>query len=393
MSEAERPLRIAVVAGEESGDLLGSDLVSSLRRATGRPLQLVGVGGEHLEAAGLRSLFDSRDISLMGISAVLRNLPRLILRIDQTARAIAAAKPDCLVTVDVPDFSLRVAKKVRALAPDVPIVHYVCPSVWAWRPGRAPAMKPHVDRLLCLLPFEPAELARLGGPEGVYVGHRLVSDPGVLSAAAMQAQPRDLSPDREKTLLVLPGSRRSEVAGLIDIFRETVDLLAARGHRLNLRIPTVPRVENVVREAVAGWKLQPEIIVSPEEKWRAFGNADAALIASGTVSLELALAGVPMVSCYKLDAVTRLARSLITVWAASLPNIIADRPIVFEAYDLALRPPTLARIVESLLADTALRRWQKDGFEEVRRRMAAPRSAGELAAEAVLEVVASRSHN
>ncbi len=390
MNEVERPFRLAIVAGEESGDLLGSDLISSLRNAIGQPVQLIGIGGAHLQAKGLQSLFDSHDINLMGISAVLRNLPRLVLRIEQTARAIAAAKPDCLVTVDVPDFSLRVAKKVRKLAPDVPIVHYVCPSVWAWRPGRAPAMKPHVDRLLCLLPFEPAELARLGGPEGVYVGHRLVSDPGVLSAAAMQARPRDMSPDREKTLLILPGSRRSEVASLVSTFRETSDLLVERGHRLRLLMPTVPRVESALRAAVAGWTQQPEIIVSPERKWQAFGEADAALIASGTVSLELALAGVPMVSCYKLDPLMRLAQSLITVWAASLPNIIADRPIVFESYDLALRPPTLARIVESLFADTAMRRWQKEGFEEVRRRMATPRPAGDIAADAVLDVVAAR---
>lgn len=390
MNEVERPFRLAIVAGEESGDLLGSDLISSLRNAIGQPVQLIGIGGAHLQAKGLQSLFDSHDINLMGISAVLRNLPRLVLRIEQTARAIAAAKPDCLVTVDVPDFSLRVAKKVRKLAPDVPIVHYVCPSVWAWRPGRAPAMKPHVDRLLCLLPFEPAELARLGGPEGVYVGHRLVSDPGVLSAAAMQARPRDMSPDREKTLLILPGSRRSEVASLVGTFRETIDLLVERGHRLRLLMPTVPRVESALRAAVAGWTQQPEIIVSPERKWQAFGEADAALIASGTVSLELALAGVPMVSCYKLDPLMRLAQSLITVWAASLPNIIADRPIVFESYDLALRPPTLARIVESLFADTAMRRWQKEGFEEVRRRMATPRPAGDIAADAVLDVVAAR---
>ncbi|CAG1011230.1 MAG: lipid-A-disaccharide synthase [Rhizobiaceae bacterium] len=390
MNEVERPFRLAIVAGEESGDLLGSDLISSLRNAIGQPVQLIGIGGAHLQAKGLQSLFDSHDINLMGISAVLRNLPRLVLRIEQTARAIAAAKPDCLVTVDVPDFSLRVAKKVRKLAPDVPIVHYVCPSVWAWRPGRAPAMKPHVDRLLCLLPFEPAELARLGGPEGVYVGHRLVSDPGVLSAAAMQARPRDMSPDREKTLLILPGSRRSEVASLVGTFRETIDLLVERGHRLRLLMPTVPRVESALRAAVAGWTQQPEIIVSPERKWQAFGEADAALIASGTVSLELALAGVPMVSCYKLDPLMRFAQSLITVWAASLPNIIADRPIVFESYDLALRPPTLARIVESLFADTAMRRWQKEGFEEVRRRMATPRPAGDIAADAVLDVVAAR---
>ena len=156
----ERPLKIAIVAGEESGDLLGADLVSALQRAAGRRVELVGVGGRHLQALGLASLFDSGEVALMGLSAVLRDLPRLMRRIGQTAAHIAAEKPDCLVTIDSPDFSLRVARKVRAADPGIPIVHYACPSVWAWRPGRAATMRPYVDRILCLLPFEPAALER-----------------------------------------------------------------------------------------------------------------------------------------------------------------------------------------------------------------------------------------
>ncbi|HRP78868.1 MAG TPA: lipid-A-disaccharide synthase, partial [Aquamicrobium sp.] len=152
---AARPLRIGIVAGEESGDLLGADLIAALSRLTGRPVELVGVGGRHLGSAGLTPLFDGSEIALMGITAVLRDLPRLMRRIGQTASAIAAAKPDCLITIDSPDFSLRVARKVRAAAPKIPIIHYVCPSVWAWRPGRAPAMRAYVDRVLCVLPFEP----------------------------------------------------------------------------------------------------------------------------------------------------------------------------------------------------------------------------------------------
>lgn len=379
------PLKIAIVAGEESGDLLGADLIRSLQRMSGREVRLVGVGGRHLQELGLVPLFDGSEIALMGLSAIVRDLPKLMKRIGETARLAASEKPDCLVTIDSPDFSLRVAKKVRALAPDIPIVHYICPSVWAWRPGRAKAMKPHVDEILCILPFEPNELARLGGPKGTFVGHRLTTDPGIAIAAAMQEGKQIPASDDEKTLLLLPGSRRSEVRGLIGPFGETVSILRQRGQRLRLLLPTVPHVAALVEEAVAGWQQKPEIIVDPQHKWQAFGEADAALIASGTVSLELALAGVPMMSSYKLDFIMRMAQRLITVWSATLPNLIADRPVVFESYNEYVRPEWLARQLEGLFADTGLRRWQKDGFAEIARRMATDRPSGDLAAEVVLK--------
>jgi lipid-A-disaccharide synthase len=284
-----------------------------------------------------------------------------------------------------------VAKKVRAADPSIPIVHYVCPSVWAWRPGRAPAMRPYVDRILCLLPFEPAELERLGGPPGIFVGHRLSDDPGVLAAARMQATPRDLSPEREKTLLLLPGSRRGEVRRLIEPFGETVSLLGARGHRLRLLLPSVPHVADLVRNSVANWPRQPEIVVDAERKWQAFGEADAALIASGTVSLELALSGVPMVSTYRLDPVIRpIIQRTIRVWSALLPNLISDRALIPEFYDRYVRPDNLARQLEALFTDTEMRAWQKEGFAEVRRRMATDRPAGEIAAGAVMELVRAK---
>ncbi|ESY80904.1 lipid-A-disaccharide synthase [Mesorhizobium sp. LNHC221B00] len=380
----EKPLKIAIVAGEESGDLLGADIVQALKRMTGREVRLVGIGGRHLQALGLVPLFDGAEIALMGLSAILRDLPRLMRRISQTAGAVVAENPNCLITIDSPDFSLRVAKKVRAADPSIPIVHYVCPSVWAWRPGRAPAMKPYVDHILCILPFEVKELGRLGGPPGTYVGHRLAHDPGVLSAARAQTQPRDLSGDRIKTLLVLPGSRRGEVSRLIEPFGETVSILRQRGHQLRLLLPTVPHVADLVRASVARWDQEPEIILDPERKWQAFGKADAALIASGTVSLELALSGVPTISCYRLDPVMRMVQGLVRVWSAALPNLIADQAIVPEHYNQYVRPRYLARQLEALFSDTAYRSWQKDGFAEVVRRMATDRPSGEIAAEVVM---------
>jgi lipid-A-disaccharide synthase len=381
---SDKPLKIAIVAGEESGDLLGADLIQALKRTTGREVRLVGIGGRHLQALGLIPLFEGSEIALTGLSAVLRDLPRLMRRISQTAGAVASEKPDCLITIDSPDFSLRVAKKVRAADPAIPIVHYVCPSVWAWRPGRAVAMKPFVDHILCILPFEVKELARLGGPPGTYVGHRLTHDPGVLGAAKAQSLPRDLSEGRVKTLLVLPGSRRGEVRRLVGPFGKTVSILRARGHRLRLLLPTVPHVAELVRTSVASWDEKPEIILDPERKWQAFGKADAALIASGTVSLELALSGVPMISCYRLDPVMRMAQRLITVWSAALPNLIADRPVVTEHYNEYVRPHYLARQLEALFSDTAYRAWQKNGFAEVARRMATDRPSGDLAAGVVM---------
>ncbi|ARP65745.1 lipid-A-disaccharide synthase [Mesorhizobium sp. WSM1497] len=385
---ADRALKIAIVAGEESGDLLGADIVRSLRQAAGREVQLVGLGGRHLQTLGLVSPFDAGEIALMGFSAVLRDLPRLMRRISQLAKTVADEKPDCLVTIDSPDFSLRVAKKVRAANPSIPIIHYVCPSVWAWRPGRAVAMKPYVDHILCILPFEVKELERLGGPPGTYVGHRLTHDAGLLAAAKAQELPRDLSPDRVKTLLVLPGSRRGEVRRLLDPFGETVSILRARGHRLRLLLPTVPHVTDLVKSSVNRWDEKPEIIVDPQRKWQAFGKADAALIASGTVSLELALAGVPMISCYRLDPVARiLAPYLVSVWSALLPNLISDRALIPEFYDGYIKPNNLARQLEALFADSGMRAWQKDGFAEIRRRMATGRPSGEIAAQVVMRYV------
>lgn len=382
---ADKALKIAIVAGEESGDLLGADIVRSLGKATGREVRLVGLGGRHLQALGLVPPFDAGEIALMGFSAILRDLPRLMRRINQLAKSVAAEQPDCLITIDSPDFSLRVARKVRVANPSIPIIHYVCPSVWAWRPGRAAAMKPYVDHVLCILPFEVKELERLGGPPGTYVGHRLMHDTGVLAAAKAQDLPRDLSSDRVKTLLVLPGSRRGEVRRLLESFGETVSLLRSRGHRLRLILPTVPHVAELIRAGVTRWDEKPEIILDPQRKWQAFGKADAALIASGTVSLELALAGVPMISCYRLDPVARTAAPyLVSVWSALLPNLISDRALVPEFYNEYVKPNNLCRQLEALFSDGGMRAWQKQGFDEIRRRMATEKPSGDIAAGVVL---------
>lgn len=389
MSE-ERPLRIGVIAGEESGDLLGADLVTAIGRQTDRTIELVGVGGRSLQAHGLKPLFDTDDIAIMGISAVIRDLPRLMRRIGQTAKAIVAAKPDCLVTIDSPDFGLRVDKKVRAADPAIPIVHYVCPSVWAWRPGRAAAMRPHVDHVLCLLPFEPGELRRLGGPPGTFVGHRLTNDADIQAVAQAQLAGDEARQGTRRKLLLLPGSRKGEVRRLLGPFGQTVAELRAAGHDFDVLLPTVPHVAPLVETAVSGWPVRPEIILDRARKWSAFAEADAALACSGTVALELALARVPFISCYKTDPAARFILSLVSVWSASLPNLIAGWPVVPEYFNEFVRPAYLARQLQQLWRDTLTRRAQREGFAAVAEALVAPRPSGEMAAEIVLQQIAAK---
>ena len=227
LPENSRPLKIALVAGETSGDALGASLIDALHQGVSNQnaLSLVGVGGEGMVARGLPSLFPQSEIAVMGVLPVIRRLPILLRRISDTARHIAAETPDCLVTIDSPDFCLRVARKVRALDPSIPIIHWVCPSVWAWRPGRARRMRPHVDKVMCLLPFEPGELHDLGGPEGVYVGHPLIE-------RLMELRPGsdDLDDRQSQTsplVLILPGSRGTETGRLLAVFGETVARISA----------------------------------------------------------------------------------------------------------------------------------------------------------------------
>jgi lipid-A-disaccharide synthase len=384
----ERPLRLAIVTGEESGDLLGADLVLALRHQHKNDVNLMGVGGDHLAELGLVSLFDQHEIALVGLSAIVRKLPQLIRRISQLASAIVAAKPDCLVIIDSPDFTHRVARKVRAADPSIPIINYISPSVWAWRPERAKVMRAYIDHVLVILPFEVQALKDLDGPPATYVGHRLVSHAPLLEAARQNRAREQVSGERvEKNLVILPGSRRSEITSLIEPFGETVELLASRGNRIKYTLPTLPRVEQLVRKLTAGWKVQPHIVVGEVERLRTFSEADAALAASGTVSLELALARIPTVLSYKPDWLARtFLAPRIKIWSAALPNIIADEPVVPEYFNIFVRPGPLARQIEQLMMPGHRRSAQLQSFDKISTLMRTERPAGEIAAEKVLEL-------
>jgi len=352
----EGGLHVFIVAGEESGDQLGFKLMRSLR-AQCPDVRFSGVGGHAMQAEGLTSLFPLDDIAVMGFTAVIGRLPTIIDRVHRTVDAVVAAKPDILVIIDSPDFTHAVAKRVRRRLPDLPVVDYVSPSVWAWRPGRARRMRGYVDHVLALLPFEPAAHQRLGGPACTYVGHPLIERLGELRPAHGERPP--LAGGGPATVLVLPGSRRSEVSRLLPVFRETLPLVEAASRRpLRWLLPAVPHLAAEVEAAVATWPVKPQILHGGEAKFAAFRSAHAALAASGTVTLELALAGVPMVVAYKVGWLESQVRHFLTVSTITLANLILGENAIPERLQWDCTPDKLAATLAPLIEEGPERRAQ-----------------------------------
>ena len=297
-------LRLFMIAGEHSGDALGAKLMAALNdRRRGR-IRYLGVGGAQMAQQGLVSQFPMEDVAVMGPAAILARLPKILRRIHGTAAAAVAAEPDAIVIIDSPEFTHPIARRIRRRSPTIPIIDYVSPSVWAWRPGRAHKMRGYVDHVLALLPFEPEAHRQLRGPPCTYVGHPLIERLPWIAAldTAPLAQRLGLAPDTA-LLVVLPGSRSSEVKRLMQPFGETLSRLIERGRRFEVVMPVVDSVRGLVQQHLPAWPKQPVLLEGEEDKFRAFKLARAALAASGTVTLELAAAGTPMVVAYKVDAV------------------------------------------------------------------------------------------
>jgi lipid-A-disaccharide synthase len=352
--------RVFLIATEESGDRLGANLMKVLRQRLAGAVRFEGVGGQSMAREGLASLFPIEELSIMGFSAVLRQLPMILRRIRQTADAVTQASPDILVIIDSPDFTHRVARRVRARDPSLPIVDYVSPSVWAWRPGRAGAMRGYVDHVMALLPFEPEAYRRLHGPPCSYVGHPLVEQIDMLRPDADEQRRRHGQPP---VVLVLPGSRRGEISHHMAVFGETLGLLDLPFEPV---LPTMPHLQDVIREGVKGWPAQPRIIVGEQEKKAAFRSAHAALVKSGTVTLELALAGVPMIAAYKVGAVEAwILRRAIRGSSVILANLVIGENVVPEFLQQDCTAAKLAPALRDILSDSPLRRRQTEAFAEL----------------------------
>lgn len=368
--------RFFLIAGEASGDALGASLMRALRSAHG-DASFSGVGGKAMIGQGFATLFPISDIAVMGLAPVLARLPTLLARIDETARAVIAARPDCLVIIDAPDFTHRVARKVRRALPDLPIVDYVSPTVWAWRPGRAKKMRAYVDCVLALLPFEPEAHARLGGPRCIYVGHPLVEHLDELAPVAR--------PEENPLLLVLPGSRHAEIERMAPLYGETLALLLRGQPTLDVAIPVAPHMEAPLREALRDWPIAPRLL-SQAEKFDAFRHARAALVTSGVATLELALADTPMAVAYKVSPFEAWLRFLINVHSIVLPNLVIGENAVPEFLQEQATAQALAGALAPLLGDGPARRAQLSAFTRVRERLvAAGCNPSARAAEIVLE--------
>lgn len=382
---------VYLIAGEPSGDLLASRLMRALKRKTGGKVRFEGVGGETMAAEGFHSLFDSSELAVMGLAEVIPSIPRILKRIDETVADIAARKPDVVVTVDSWSFSARVNKKLKALNTGIPQIHYVAPQVWAWKKRRARTCGRYIDRLMALLPYEPQYFEPYGLKTD-FVGHPVVEGGAAKGDGEKFRKEHGIAPETP-VLCVLPGSRRSETKYLLPVFKEAVAILSEKYPTMSVVVPTVVTVEKTVRDAVSDWALPVDVVTGEAARYDAFAASSAALAASGTVALELALARVPYTIAYKMNPISSyLARRLVTGKFANLVNIMANREVVREYLLENCRPALLAAEIERLLENEAYRNAEVDRAFDVLKTLGADgeETPSDKAADIVLECVSKK---
>jgi lipid-A-disaccharide synthase len=391
-----RSYRVFLVAGEHSGDALGAKLMAALNERLYGRVRYLGVGGHQMERHGLVSQFPLADICVMGPLAILKRLPLLRRRVLQTVAAAVAAEPDIVVVIDAPEFTHAVASRIRKRRPAIPIIDYVSPTVWAWRPGRAKVMARYCDHVLALWPFEPAAHHELGGPACTYVGHPFLERIPAISALdpAPFASAHGLDTSRP-ILLVLPGSRRTEVERLMDVFGDAVVLIAKANPGLQVLIPAMPNVRPMIEAKLKGWPAgagQPLVFAAEheEDKLRAFKLARAALAASGTVSLELALTRTPMVVAYRVDTVISMFRHLIKAKTCVLPNLITGERAIPEFLQEACTAEALAEAISAVMRDGPERAAQLAEIDRVPAALAIQTGTPSQAAAAVVVAMLER---
>lgn len=377
---------IFIVSGEASGDNLAGRLMGALKRETGGRIRFVGVGGPQSASQGLVSLFPMSDLSVMGLAEVLPHLPRLIRRLNETTEAARRLRPDAIVTVDSPGFCLRLAHHLRGSG--IPVIHYVAPQLWAWGPFRARKLGKRVDHIMALLPFEVPFFAKYGIP-CTYVGHPAV-DAGVERGDGPAFRARHgLSPDAP-VLCALPGSRAGEVRRMLPVFGKTLMLLKETHPDLHVVIPVVDSAAEIVRDITRDWPLPVVLVSDMAERFDAFAASNAALTKSGTVTLELALAGVPMVVAYRVSAATAflVRRMGVSVAHASLVNLLLGHEAVPEFLQENCTPERLAEAVDGILTSEPIRAGQRQAFKDVVKALGdRTPPPSERAAKVVLDVV------
>lgn len=352
--------RIYIIAGEDSGDALGAALIEALRQHAPEPLDLAGLGGWHMHEQGIVSPFPLDEVAVMGVVAIAQQLPSLIRRAYRVIDDAIAFQPDLVVIIDSPEFTHPIARRLRKRLPGVPILDYVSPSVWAWRSWRARRMRSYIDEVLGLLPFEPQAYRDLRGPPCTYVGHPLIEALDRLRGSASSNVGTE-----PKTVLVLPGSRRSEVTRLMPIFRGAVERLAAADPALRFVIGAADDLTALVSALAAEWDIATEIVTGRDAREAAMREARAAIAASGTVTLELALARVPMVVCYRLDWIAARFRFLVRIHSVVLPNLIDGGNDIPELIHSDCTVEKIIETAQPLIAGGAERDRQLAAFDRV----------------------------
>lgn len=379
--------KIVIIAGEHSGDILGGKLMAAINASRNGRVRYFGVGGATMAAQGLVSQFPMEEVAVMGIGAIMRQLPRIVTRVYQSVDSAIASEPDVVVIIDAPEFTHPIAKRIRRKAPHIPIVNYVSPSVWAWRPWRARKMSRYIDHVLALLPFEPDAHQSLGGPPCDYVGHPLAERLPWIKALDVEPLRERLGLQKDRpVVVVLPGSRSSEVSRLIGPFGETMAVLAKQGLEPQVIVPVVEARRQMIEDAIHHWPWRPHIVSGEEDKFRSFRLADAALAASGTVTLELAVAGTPMVVGYRLGRITAAAvRPMIKARSAVLANLVLNENAFPEFIQEDCQPEAMAKALALLLSDRAQRQGQLQALARIPEALAVPGpSPSQAAAEIVL---------
>ncbi len=376
---------VFLVAGEPSGDQLGARLMRALREKTGGRVRFAGVGGPRMASEGLESLFPIDELAVMGILEVVPHLWRIYRRIRQTVTAARLCRPDIVVTIDSPSFTLQISQRLKGQG--MPLVHFVAPQVWAWKAWRAKHVARYLDRLLALLPFEPPYFEAHGLPTS-FVGHPAI-EAAAEPADGSGFRRRNGIPDEAPLLCVLPGSRRSEVRRLLPVFGVAVKHLKARFPDLRIVVPTLESLTPRMESHLADWEIKPLVLTDSAEKLSAYAASNVALAASGTVAVELAVARVPAVIAYRTNALTaHLAVRFLKIAHVSLPNILLGRGVLPELLQWNCTPERITEETARLLTDPAARAAQIDSYAEVIDKLSPPGvSPSRRAADVICELM------
>jgi lipid-A-disaccharide synthase len=383
-------IKVFLIAGEASGDVLGASLMQGLKRQKS-DIAFFGVGGPKMREEGLKSLFPMQELSVMGIAEILPRLFTILRRISQTAKAIVEIQPDVVVTIDSPDFCFRVIKKAKAKGSKVPFVHYVAPSVWAWRPKRAEKVARFLDHLLALLPFEPPYFT-VHGLQTTFVGHPIVECVKQRGDEQKFRQKYKISADHP-IISLLPGSRMSELDRLLDKFTQAVEIVLRQKHQAVVVVPTLPHLEQHIRAWFVGKGINPIIITDTAEKFDAFAASSVAIAASGTVSLELAVSDTPHIIAYKLSPLSAwLARYLVKTPFVNLVNILLKRTAIPELLLENCEPQPMAKELLRLMDDREARAAQMMDFRQalIKLGLSDPETPEKRAADAVIKVITNK---